>query len=82
NVRVVVTEGIPDQLIIPKTAVVQRQGKQVVFCWRNDTALWHYVKVGAENEDRFTITEGLSETDIVITSGNLNLAHQSQVQIP
>ena len=82
NVKVKVRNKIPDQLIIPKNAMVLRQNKEVVFTVKNDSiAIWNYVKTGHENSSNYTINEGLKEGDTVIVSGNVNLAHESTVVI-
>lgn len=82
NVKVIVRNKIPDQLIIPKNAMVLRQNKEVVFTVSNDSiAIWNYVKTGHENSSNYTIKEGLEAGDTVIVSGNVNLAHESTVVI-
>lgn len=81
NVKVLIQEKVPKQLIIPKSALVLRSGKQVVFTFENGLAKWNYVKTGLENSSSFTISEGLKEGDSVIVEGNLNLAHDSKVEL-
>ena len=81
NVRVSVKRSLSDQLTVPKTAVVLRSGKQVVFTLDDGKAMWNYVQTGTENLDEYTITDGLTEGMIVITSGNVNLAHESPVTV-
>jgi len=39
------------------------------------------VRTGLENADSYTLLEGLKEADVVITSGNINLAHESPVKV-
>ena len=82
NAKVLVKTKVPGQLIIPKTAMVLRQNKEVVFTVKQDSiAIWNYVKTGQENSRKYTITEGLKPGDVVITSGNINLAHESVVDV-
>jgi RND family efflux transporter MFP subunit len=81
NVRVSVRRSIAGQLVVPKTAVVVRSGKQVVFTLVDGKAYWNYVQTGLENSLGYTVTEGLKEGDVVITSGNINLAHESTVTV-
>lgn len=81
NVRVSVHRSLGKQLVVPKSAVVLRSGKQVVFTLVDGKAFWNYVQTGLENADSYTIVEGLKEGDIVITGGNINLAHESPVQV-
>ena len=81
NVRVSVQRSLGKQLVVPKSAVVLRSGKQVVFTLVNGKAHWNYVRTGLENADSYTIVEGLKAGDRVITTGNLNLAHEASVTV-
>lgn len=81
NVRVSVQRSLSNQLVIPKEALVLRSGKQVVFTLVDKKAYWNYVQTGLENADSYTIIEGLKEGDVVITSGNINLAHEAPVTV-
>jgi multidrug efflux pump subunit AcrA (membrane-fusion protein) len=81
NIRVKVQRSAPGMLVVPKTAVVIRSGKQVVFTLVDGKAYWNYVQTGLENAQEYTITEGLTEGAVVITSGNINLAHESTVSV-
>ncbi|MEM6805207.1 MAG: efflux RND transporter periplasmic adaptor subunit [Bacteroidota bacterium] len=81
NVKVRMKKAVPNQLIIPKEALVLRQGRPVVFTWQNDTAIWKYVETGLENSTHLSIKSGLEKEDIVIGSGNLNLAHKAPVKV-
>ena len=79
NTRVSIQRSLGKQLVIPKEALVFRSGKQVVFTLVDGKAYWNYVATGLENAGYYTVTEGLKEGDQVITSGNINLAHESPV---
>lgn len=87
NVRISVCRSLGAQLVIPKTAVVLRSGKQVVFTLKDGRAMWNYVHTGLENGTECVVsaksnakdTDGLMEGDTVIVSGNLNLAHEAEV---
>lgn len=89
NVRVSVRRNLGAQLVIPKTAVVLRSGKQVVFTLKEGKAMWNYVHTGLENATEYIVSdksqkgieEGLQEGDTVIVSGNLNLAHEAEITI-
>ncbi len=81
NVRISIRKPIPGQIVVPKQAVLQRQGKEVVFTYENGHAIWNYVKTGDENSDYFIITEGLKPGMKVIVSNNLNLGHNAEVTI-
>jgi RND family efflux transporter MFP subunit len=81
NTRVALEKGIPNQLVIPKSAVLARQGRQVVFTFEDGLAIWNYVEIGFENEDSFAITEGLNEGQLIITGNNLTIGHQAPVRV-
>lgn len=89
NVRVSVRRNLGEQLVIPKTAVVLRSGKQVVFTLEKGKAMWNYVHTGLENATEYIVSDksrkgvedGLLEGDTVIVTGNLNLAHEAEVRV-
>jgi RND family efflux transporter MFP subunit len=90
NVKVNVQRSLGEQLVIPKTAVVLRSGKQVVFTLKDGkTAMWNYVETGLENATEYTVSDksqpgvkdGLLEGDTVIVNENVNLAHETQVTV-
>lgn len=85
NVRIVVENDMQNMFVVPKDAVVQRDGYYVVFCYREGAAVWTYVDVVQANIGSFAITGNaykqtrIQEGDIIITSGNLNLADGTPV---
>lgn len=83
NVRVSIHRALGKQLVVPKEAVVLRSGKQVIFTLDSTRtkANWTYVHTGLENASSYTVIDGLKEGDIVITSGNINLAHEAPVKV-
>lgn len=82
NVRVNINRAMPNKIVVPKTAVVMRSGKGVVFTYKDGKAFWNYVQIGFENSDSYTIENNVIKTgDRVISSGNVNLAHESPVKI-
>lgn len=89
NVRVSVRRNLGAQLVISKTAIVLRSGKQVVFTLKEGKAMWNYVHTGLENATEYIVSDksqkgiedGLQEGDTVIVSGNLNLAHEAEITI-
>ena len=80
NVKVVIRKAVPNRLVVPKEALVIRQGKDVIFVRQDSTAIWKYVTVEFENSTSLSIKEGLAEGDLVIISGNINLAHETTVR--
>ena len=85
NVRVIVEEKMQHMFVVPKDAVVERDGYQVIFLLEEGRAVWTYVDVVHSNISSFAITgcqrkeTTIKEGDIVITSGNLNLADGTEV---
>lgn len=67
-------------LIVPKEAVVMRNGKAVAFTLEDGLAKWNYVTVGRENGKEVEIKNGLGAGQKVITSNNLQLAHDAPVK--
>jgi len=87
NVRVFIEKALDNLLVVPKTAIVQRQNQEVLFKYSRGQALWTYVKTNLENSSFYSVMADrnkgatLDVGDTVIISGNLNLAHESEVSI-
>lgn len=85
NVRISVKRSVGEQMVVPKTAIVLRSGKQVLFTIKDNMALWNYVTTGLENMTECTLVDweasGLQEGMTIVTTGNVNLAHESPVKI-
>jgi RND family efflux transporter MFP subunit len=85
NVKVSIKKAIPNRLVVPKQAVVLRQNREVLFRYTHGTAYWTYINVLDENESQYAVVaaEGatLEQGDTVIISNNLNLAHESEVEM-
>jgi RND family efflux transporter MFP subunit len=89
NVRVVLKNRILDRYVVPKSAVVLRDNLYVLFALDAETnkAEWVYVNILDSNLDSHMIEPNLErsakleEGSIIITSGNMNLAHGSNVII-
>lgn len=86
NVRIVMETQMQDMFVVPKDAVVERDGYHVIFLLEEGKAVWTYVDVVHSNISSFAITgcrrkeTTLEEGSIVITSGNMNLADGTSVQ--
>lgn len=79
NVRVHIRKPEAGRLVVPKEALVIRQGKDVIFVRQDSLAIWKYVTVEFENSTSVSISEGLEAGDLVIIRGNVNLAHETVV---
>lgn len=81
NVKIHVQRLLSNQFVIPKSALVLRTGRKVVFTLRNGRANWVYVETEQENSDSYVVTDGLQAGDSIIYDGNINLAHESKVKV-
>lgn len=87
NVKVVIEKSMADMLVVPKSAVVIRDNLDVLFRYRDGKAEWVYVNILHSNSDSYAVVANsgrgaeLAEGDMVIVSGNLNLADGSSVKI-
>jgi membrane fusion protein, multidrug efflux system len=83
NAGVIIERMEPNQLVIPKSAVVIRSGKPVVFTFsgHSGAAKWQYVQIAYENDVDVAIREGINPGDTVIISGNVNLDHDAKVSL-
>jgi RND family efflux transporter MFP subunit len=75
------------RLLVPRSAVLERDGKRLVFIIKNGRAQWEYVHTGLENDEYIEIIPdpeigilGVHEGDIVITDGHFSLAHDVKVK--
>ena len=87
NVKVIVEEARSNQITVPKSAVVIRDNLEVLFRMGPDgKAIWTYINVLLSNSTDHVVTANtergaeLNPGDIIITSGNLNLADGSTVE--
>lgn len=81
NIKVRIQRSMGKQLVIPKSALVLRNNRKVIFTVKNGKAFWNYVQTGIENSTGYVITEGLQSGDSVIYDGNLNLAHETPIRV-
>lgn len=89
NVKVIIENSVRDMFVVPKEAVVERDGYHVVFVYDTDThrAVWTYVDILYSNLTSYAITgcerkeTVINSGDIIITSGNLNLADDTEVKV-
>jgi membrane fusion protein, multidrug efflux system len=83
NARAVIRAPQNNSIVVPKDALVYRSGRPVVFTLDsgNKESKWNYVEVGKENGKEVEILKGVDANMRVITSNNLQLAHQAPVMI-
>lgn len=88
NVKITIEEALVGQLVVPKSAVVVRDNQEVLFrVGEGGRAIWTYVHLLNSNSHSHVVTANTSRGaqlevgDIIIISGNLNLADGSTVEI-
>jgi cation efflux system membrane fusion protein len=67
----------PDGLSVPSTALVDANGKPLLFVQTEKTYDPVYVETGANQGDSVVVTEGIDPTDDVVISGALSLYAES-----
>ena len=68
-------------LVVPKTAVVDSQGRKGVFLVQQNQAVFRVVTVGLEEPTRVEVTTGLKEGERVVTTGASALRDGAQVLV-
>ena len=77
NVQIV-TDVNRAAISIPQSAVLNDEGKSIVFVAENDGYKKRQVQPGIQNNDRVEIVDGLSAGDKVVVKGNYLLLEQSK----
>lgn len=88
NVKIYMENMIPSKLVVPKSAVLIRDNREVLFTYGSDgKAHWVYVIIEASSSTSHAVRANkdrgaeLEAGQSVIVSGNLNLADGSDVEI-
>ncbi|MFO7654055.1 MAG: efflux RND transporter periplasmic adaptor subunit [Candidatus Krumholzibacteriia bacterium] len=76
----------PDRLLVPRAAVLERDGRPLVFKQNGDRAQWLYVDLGAASDDWVEILAvhsggSLEPGDGVVVSDHLTLAHEARIKV-
>lgn len=79
---------LPDRTIVPDRAVIERDGRPMVFVVREGRAKWEYVNAGRSNgrqreilPDSATGVLPLEPGDVVLIDGHLTLVHDARVRL-
>lgn len=79
---------LPNRIIVPQRAVIERDGRPLVFVVRDGLAMWEYIQRGQSNGRDMEVlpdtTTGLIPVkpgDIVLVDGHLTLTHQARVRL-
>jgi len=76
----------PDRLLVPKEAILTRDGRPLLFKIVDDTAQWVYIKPGLMNDrlvevDRVLQGGPLDPGTLVVVSDHLTLTHGAKVKV-
>ncbi len=87
NVKILIEEAVPNQLVVPKSAVVIRDNMEVLFRCNKGKSLWTYVNVVMANSEEYVVAPNLDRKadlsigDSIIVSGNLNLGDNAAIKV-
>ncbi|MCP4800639.1 MAG: hypothetical protein GY893_11895 [bacterium] len=75
-----------DKLLVPRTALLERDDRPLVFKVDEDRAQWLYVTIGLQNSEWVEIKKvhsggSLIPGDQVVVSNHLTLAHEAKIKI-
>lgn len=79
-------EGLPDRVLVPRSAILERDSRTMLFVFEEGRARWRYVTTGRENDEFVEILEN-PDTDIVrpgevvLTNGHQYLFHEAPVRL-
>lgn len=75
------TDVLPNRLVIPRSALLIRDQRPLLFTVDGSLAKWHYVETGESNEESIEILSGIDAGDTVIMDGHHTLAHDAHITI-
>ena len=87
NVNVHVSSTVPNQMVVPRQAVVYRDNLTVLFKYAEGKAEWTYVNIIDQNSTHLSVVPNpdrvasLTPGDTVVINGNMNLSHAAPVKI-
>jgi len=71
-----------DVLMVPKTAILPRDNRKVVFKIVEERAMWEYVETGVENDQFIQILSGkIAPGDLVLTDNHFTMGHDTLVEV-
>jgi RND family efflux transporter MFP subunit len=75
------TNVLPHRLLVPRSALLERDERTLLFTVDHGRAKWHYVETGEANDELLEIRSGIAAGDTVIVDGHFTLAHDAPVSI-
>ena len=78
-------EQFPDRILVPKTAILERDRRNMLFVFEEGRAKWRYVTTGLENDEQIELIEGdedwVAPGEIVLVDGHHYLTHDAAVRL-
>lgn len=79
-------QRIPDRILVPRSAILERDRRTMLFVLEDGRAKWRYVTTGLENDELVEIvenpeTEMVSPGEVVLTGGHFTLTHDAAVRL-
>jgi len=83
---IIAGETFKDRLLVPKEAILTRDGRPLLFKIEGDRSKWLYLRLGERNNylvevERVLQGGTLAPGDLVIVSDHLTLAHDAKVKV-
>lgn len=77
---------IPDQILVPREAILTRDGRPLVFKVDGDRSKWLYVTLGPRNDNLVAIERvlqggPLEPGDAVVVDNHLTLTHDAKIRV-
>ncbi len=79
-------QRIPDRILVPRSAILERDRRTMLFVLEDGKAKWRYVTTGLENDEYVEIvenpeTEMVRPGEVVLTGGHFTLTHDADVRL-
>ncbi len=79
-------ERIPDRILVPRSAILERDRRTMLFVVEDGRAKWRYVTTGLENDELVEIVAdpetGIVEPgEVVLTAGHFTLTHDASIRL-
>jgi len=82
RVRVKIERNVyRNRLFVPRSAILTRNDRNLVFKVENSMAKWQYIETGFETENTIEILSGMDEGDSIVIGGHYSLGHNVKVQV-
>jgi len=79
-------QNFPDRILVPRTAILERDRRTMLFVLEDGRAKWRYVTQGLESDELVEIvaseeTSMVEPGEIVLTNGHFYLVHDAPIRV-